>query len=170
MTGLIFQSLSNAILWLVKLTMILQCICINENCIGPQCENLSHHMGKPTICIGENKGADQLRSYCEADQRLCFRYTDRTIPLLSKSKIIFCDCTARFVSDLVRNPNCWFSHAQAQIINVFLCFVDLRIMPNDLITKENLYPFLIQDSIQKHHWVQRYCTIVQTVNTFFTPL
>ena len=44
-------------------------------------------MGKPTICIGENKGADQLRSNCEADQRLCFRYTDSTIPLLSKSKI-----------------------------------------------------------------------------------
>ena len=22
---------------------------------------------------GENKGADQLRSYCEADLRLCFR-------------------------------------------------------------------------------------------------
>ena len=50
-------------------------------------------MGKPTICLGENKGADQLRSNCEADrnceadQRLCFRYTDSTIPLLSKSKI-----------------------------------------------------------------------------------
>ena len=44
-------------------------------------------MGKPTICIGENKGADQLRSNCEADQRLCFRYTDSTSPLLSKSKI-----------------------------------------------------------------------------------
>ena len=44
-------------------------------------------MGKPTICIGENKGADQLRSNCEADQRLCFRYMDSTIPLLSKSKI-----------------------------------------------------------------------------------
>ena len=43
-------------------------------------------MGKPTICIGENKGADQLRSNCEADQRLCFRYMDSTIPLLSKSK------------------------------------------------------------------------------------
>ena len=26
-------------------------------------------MGKPTVCIGENKGADQLRSNCEADQR-----------------------------------------------------------------------------------------------------
>ena len=44
-------------------------------------------MGKPTICIGENKGADQLRSKCEADQRLCLRYTDSTTPLLSKSKI-----------------------------------------------------------------------------------
>ena len=33
-------------------------------------------MGKPTICIGENKGADQLRGKREADQRLCFRYMD----------------------------------------------------------------------------------------------
>ena len=44
-------------------------------------------MGKPTICLGENKGADQLRSNCEADQRLCFRYSDSTIPLLLKSEI-----------------------------------------------------------------------------------
>ena len=46
-------------------------------------------MGKPTICIGENKGADQLRGNREADQRLCFRYSDSTIPLLHvlKSKI-----------------------------------------------------------------------------------
>ena len=43
-------------------------------------------MRKPTICIGENKGADQLRSNCEADQRLCFRYSDSTILLLSESK------------------------------------------------------------------------------------
>ena len=38
-------------------------------------------MGKPTICIGENKGADQLCSNCEADQRLCFRYSDSTLQL-----------------------------------------------------------------------------------------
>ena len=49
--------------------------------------NLSRCMGKPTICIGENIGADQLRCNCEADQRLCFRYMDSTIPLLSKSKV-----------------------------------------------------------------------------------
>ena len=44
-------------------------------------------MRKPTICIGENKGADQLRSNWEADHRLCFHYTDRSIPVLSKRKI-----------------------------------------------------------------------------------
>ena len=64
-------------------------------------------MGKPTICTGENKDADQLRCNREADQRICFRYSDSTIPLISKSKIsslykIFCDCTARFMSDLAR--------------------------------------------------------------------
>ena len=47
--------------------------------------HLSRPMGKPTICIGENKGADQLRSSCEADQRLCFRYSDSTIPLLEET-------------------------------------------------------------------------------------
>ena len=48
---------------------------------------LSRPMGKPTICIGENKGADQLRGNREADQRLCFRYSDSTIFLLLKSEI-----------------------------------------------------------------------------------
>ena len=44
-------------------------------------------MRKPTICLGENKGADQLRSNCEADQRLCFRYSNSTIAPLLNSKI-----------------------------------------------------------------------------------
>ena len=29
-------------------------------------------MRKPTICVGKNKDADQLRGNREADQRLCF--------------------------------------------------------------------------------------------------
>ena len=49
--------------------------------------NMSRLMGKPTICIGGNKDADQLRGNREADQRLCFRYSDSTIPLLLKSEI-----------------------------------------------------------------------------------
>ena len=44
-------------------------------------------MRKPDFCIRENKDADQLRGNREADQRLCFRYIDSTIPLLHKSEI-----------------------------------------------------------------------------------
>ena len=47
----------------------------------------SRIMRKPDFCLGENKGADQLRGNREADQRLCFRYTDSTISLLLKSEI-----------------------------------------------------------------------------------
>ena len=42
---------------------------------------------KSAFCICENKDAYQLRSSCAADQRLCFRYTDSSIPLLPKSEI-----------------------------------------------------------------------------------
>ena len=48
---------------------------------------MRRHMRKSTNCICENKAADQLRSNCEADQHLCFRYMDSTI-FLSKSKRI----------------------------------------------------------------------------------
>ena len=44
-------------------------------------------MRKPAFCICKNKDADQLRGNREADQRLCFRYMDSTIPLLFKSEI-----------------------------------------------------------------------------------
>ena len=84
-------------------------------------------MGKPTNCICENKGADQLRSNCEvadqlhsnckADQRLCFRFSDSTIPPLLNSKnfkllAYFCSCTGRFMSGLFGNhivsfPTSW---------------------------------------------------------------
>ena len=48
---------------------------------------MSRLMGKPTIRIGENKDADQLRGNREADQRLSFCYWDSIIPLLLKSEI-----------------------------------------------------------------------------------
>ena len=49
--------------------------------------HLSRDVRKPDFRICENKDADQLRGNREADQRLCFRYLDSTIPLLSKSEI-----------------------------------------------------------------------------------
>ena len=76
-------------------------------------------MGKPTICICETKGADQLRGNREADQRLCFRYSDSTIPLLLNPK--FQDsssflCLYRPVCVIpVRKPHCWISHEAAYV-------------------------------------------------------
>ena len=78
-------------------------------------------MRKPDFCLCENKGADQLRSNCEADQRLYFRYSDSTILLLLIAKTFkplacFCVCTGRFVSDLVGNPEDRFSRAAAHVV------------------------------------------------------
>ena len=70
-------------------------------------------MGKPTICICENKGADQLRGNREADQRLCFRYSDSTIPLLLKTEI----SSFQLFSVLVQVGLCWFSHEVAHLIS-----------------------------------------------------
>ena len=49
--------------------------------------NMSRIVRKRDYCLCDNKGADQLRSNCEADQRLCFRYSDSTFPLLLISEI-----------------------------------------------------------------------------------
>ena len=73
-------------------------------------------MRKPAFSICENKVADQLRDNHEADQRLCFRYKDSTIPLLSNYEISsLCGCRAWFVWDLVENPEDWFSHDEAHM-------------------------------------------------------
>ena len=50
---------------------------------GPYWTHMSRILRKPAFCICENKDADQLRSNCEADQRLCFRYWDSTIYYLN---------------------------------------------------------------------------------------
>ena len=61
-------------------------------------------MRKPAFCICESKDADLLCGNPAADQRPCFRYIVSSIHVLPKSEISSCGCTARFVWDLVRNP------------------------------------------------------------------
>ena len=79
---------------------------------------------KPAFCICENKKADSLHSNCAADQRLCFRYRYYNPPTsviqFFKPLAIFCCCTARFVSDLVGNPEDRFSHNQAHIYSKYI--------------------------------------------------
>ena len=77
-------------------------------------------MGKSTICIGKNKGADQLRSNCEADQRLCFCYHVLQFlfflsPKFPASSHLMCLYRPVCVGPGWK-PNCWFSHAQAHIL------------------------------------------------------
>ena len=66
----------------VKLFTISSATIVKGFMLVKQRDNMSLCVRKPTICMGENKDADQLRGNREADQRLCFRYTDSTFPPL----------------------------------------------------------------------------------------
>ena len=78
--------------------------------------NMSHIMRKPTICIGENKETDQLCGNHEADQRLCFRYTDSSSsflnPKFQASSHLLCLYSSICVEP-VWKPHCWFSQDAA---------------------------------------------------------
>ena len=52
-------------------------LCSRNNVVSSHIYEPRHE--KTGFCICENKGADQLRGNREADQRLCFRYTDRIV-------------------------------------------------------------------------------------------
>ena len=82
-------------------------------------------MGKPTICI-DNKSADQLRCNCEADQRLCFRYTkaQSLLYLTTKfhaSSLLLCLYRPVCVRPVLK-PHGWFSHKAAQILMILSLF------------------------------------------------
>ena len=74
-------------------------------------------MRKPAFCKCENKVADQLRGNREADQCLCFHYPPPSLIEKSQPLAIFYGCTARLVSDLVRNTKDRFSYEAAHFID-----------------------------------------------------
>ena len=60
-------------------------------------------MRKTEFSLFENKGTNQLHSNCEADQRLCFCYTDSKIPPLLMAKISsFCRSSETVQAGLCR--------------------------------------------------------------------
>ena len=75
---------------------------------------------EPRLLHMQKQDEDQLHSNCAADRRICFRHIDSTSPLLPKCLVIFCNCSARFVSDLVGNPEVRFSCAAALLKNNLL--------------------------------------------------
>ena len=84
---------------------------------------LSHAIRNPAICICENKDADQLCG--NLANQLCS--DSAAAPLLPKSTIfkplaVFRCCTARFVSDHVRNPEDRLFRGMAHLSNVVGAF------------------------------------------------
>ena len=63
------------------------CLCDRDHSVALNDSYMSRVVRKPAFCICENKDEDQLHGNREADQHLCFPYTDSTIPLRSKSEI-----------------------------------------------------------------------------------
>ena len=56
------------------------------------------------MLCNENKGADQLRSYCEADLHLCFRIGKNHDPAHSKTGVYW---SIEFVLFLIQNNRLW---------------------------------------------------------------
>ena len=71
--------------------------------------HMSRLMGKPTICIGESKDADQLRGNREV------QFLFYLNPKFQASSSFLCLYRPVCVGP-VRKPHCWFSHEVADII------------------------------------------------------
>ena len=85
-------------------------------------------MGKPTICIGVNKDADQLRGNREADHAFVFatrilQFLFYLNPKFQASSSFLCLYRLVCVGP-VHKPHCWFSHKVAQIIMGYHLVVD----------------------------------------------
>ena len=76
-------------------------------------------MGKPTICIGENKDADQLLGNREADERLCFRNRIVQFFFNLNPKLQASSSFLRLYRPVcvgpVRKPHCWCSNDHSRM-------------------------------------------------------
>ena len=87
---------------------------------------MSHLVGKPTICIGENKDADQLIS--------AFVFATRIVQFLFylnpkfQASSSFLPLYRPVCVGPVRKPHCWFSHEAAQYIVYFYVLVTVSSM------------------------------------------
>ena len=84
-------------------------------------------MGKPTICLGENKGADQLRSNCEADHAFVFatrivQFLFYLNPKFQASSSFLCLYRSVCVGP-GRKPHCWFSHEAAHLSVLHISYI-----------------------------------------------
>ena len=88
--------------------------------------NMSLRMGKPTICLVENKGADQLRSYLAVTAKLISAFVFATWivqflyflnPNFPVSSHLLCLYRSVYIRP-ARSPHCWFFHEVAQLCDI----------------------------------------------------
>ena len=125
-------------------------------------------MGKPTICIGENKDADQLRGNREADHAFVFatrivQFLVCLSPKFQASSSFLCLYRPVCVRP-VWKPHCWFFHEAAPMIQIYaelgqvidvrwqssglLCFLKLAIL-NQILNSACLHEILIHTITEK---------------------
>ena len=74
---------------------------------------------------GENKGADQLCSYCTADLRLCFRICKLLVSHAAAQIIIFLDPVVQSIVSLTISLRHKFvKQMSAKVTNTLLFFVE----------------------------------------------
>ena len=128
---------------------------------------LSHVKRKPTICICENKDADQLRGNREADQRLCFRYLDSTIPSLPRYKI-----SSPYPSPVAVQPGLCQTWAEPTLL-VFWTFLMLRLICMSLDRRKTAMPMgtsKAQISLVTIKWIYQHHYYLFPRNTVFSEL
>ena len=98
----------------------------------------------------ENKGADQLRSYCEADLRLCFRL----------GRLLVFPCGGSFVHFQKRiqglpqfkNP-CWYEGSAFFCFPYFFLIGASKTGTTDLYNRIQLHPQIVSPAIKENHWL-----------------
>ena len=125
---------------------------------------LSHLMGKPTICIGENKGADQLCGNRELISAFVFatrivQFLFYLNPKFQASSSFLCLYRPVCVGP-VRKPHCWFSHEAAHLYvdNQASCFVVVVVV---FLTKGQHMGLHMRNPIKMHRRKQRCRSAVQ---------
>ena len=73
-------------------------------------ENQQSALAKTKAQISLTVTAKLIRAFVFATRIVQFLYF---LNPKFKPLTIYCDCTARFMSNMVRTTNCWFSHTQA---------------------------------------------------------
>ena len=109
---------------------------------------MSRVMRKPVFCICENKDADQLRS--------AFVFTTRIVQSLYflnpkfQASSHHCGCTARFVWDLVGNPEDRFSHNETHIIRALVEWLEEEEQQQELHRHHHHHQQQSRDDVDKN--------------------